>query len=537
MPACTMRRGISRRRFGALSVLIIFCICIKSIAASPLLEIRDYQECVDFTGKKIVLIQKGDRIEFKEPEYNDSDWDIVSLPSNWLLLYPGWHAVCWYRLHIKFPDRLPDKSLGIRLGIISDVDEVFFNGCLIGRSGRFPPNRKSAYDKKRIYEIPTIAVVPGMENVIAIRVAGLFDYEMGPIKGKFQIAPLQDLQRNYIFSELLDIFFVITYLAIGIYFIIISVEKEYLFFSLLTLSTAVYLFLRTQIKYLIFHDFLALKRLEYLILFIILFLVMEFTTFFFKRRHFILHYIYYGITAISLSLILVKNDARFWNQVLFYVAEPSWSIPFLYCSYVSIKDYKKEIDAKYIFIAFLILWIIFINDVLVDRGIYNFIKLSYYAFWIIIVGIAFMMRKRYLRLRNEVADLRIKESWKTSISDDTKEKLEKIIEYLKENFTSDISREGLAGAFEMNPDYLGKVFKIYTGKKISEYINELRIRKAAEMILADDASIADIAFSNGFESLSTFYRLFHKIMGESPKSYQDRFSTKNKDIPRRSGSG
>ncbi len=107
-------------------------------------------------------------------------------------------------------------------------------------------------------------------------------------------------------------------------------------------------------------------------------------------------------------------------------------------------------------------------------------------------------------------------------------KIAQIIQYIAENYSSDISRESLAEEFGLNPDYLGKIFKAATGKKIGEYINERRIKNAAEKLSSTDALIIDIAYSTGFESLRTFNRAFKKEIGLSPTEYREKFFKKNK---------
>lgn len=110
-----------------------------------------------------------------------------------------------------------------------------------------------------------------------------------------------------------------------------------------------------------------------------------------------------------------------------------------------------------------------------------------------------------------------------SITSVTEEKIKKAIEYIDANYTSDISREGLAASLDISPNHLGKFFKVQTGKKINEYINELRIRDAAKKLRErKQETIINIAFSVGFESLSTFNRTFLKIMGITPSEYKDR---------------
>ncbi len=110
-----------------------------------------------------------------------------------------------------------------------------------------------------------------------------------------------------------------------------------------------------------------------------------------------------------------------------------------------------------------------------------------------------------------------------AITSSTEEKIKKAIDYIDANYTSDISREGLAASLDISPNHLGKFFKIHTGKKINEYINELRIHDAAKKLREQkQETIINIAFSVGFESLSTFNRTFLKIMGITPSEFKDR---------------
>ena len=111
-----------------------------------------------------------------------------------------------------------------------------------------------------------------------------------------------------------------------------------------------------------------------------------------------------------------------------------------------------------------------------------------------------------------------------SITSQTEEKIKQAAEYLGNNYLRDISREGLAASLDISPNHLGKFFKIYTGKKINEYISELRIREAAKRLRENkNENVINIAFSVGFESLSTFNRAFLKIMGITPSEYKDQY--------------
>ncbi len=511
-------------------IAIIFFLTAKAAGAFPVLDVTDYEASFNFTDKKTVLIKKGDSQDYKSAEFDDSGWHVISLPSAWEDLFPGWTGICWYRLHVRFPAEAPKNSAGISLGVITDADEVFINGRLIGKSGKFPPARESAYDKQRIYEISAHLIKPGKDNVLAVRVAGLFPGESGAIKGKFIIAPFQKLQRKYLLREFIDVLFVAVYLSIAVYFSLVflirSISKEYLFFTLFTLSASFYIFLRSQIKYFLTGDFLSLKRIEYIVLILMLPLMMEYITFFFKRKHSIFHYFYFLVSAASLALVMFYNEPKYWNNVLIYFIEPTWIIPILICLYISFKELKNEIDAKYLFVSFIIVWILFINDVFVERLIYNFFNVAKYGFLIIIIGTAIIMRRRVLRLSGEAESYRISRLRKPTVTDETRQKFEKALAYLNDNYTFDISRENFAESIGLNHDYLGRLFIQLKGVKMSDYINELRVKKAAEMLSGSSKNVTDIAFAVGFESLSTFYRVFQKVMNESPNEYRERNRSK-----------
>jgi transcriptional regulator GlxA family with amidase domain len=107
------------------------------------------------------------------------------------------------------------------------------------------------------------------------------------------------------------------------------------------------------------------------------------------------------------------------------------------------------------------------------------------------------------------------------ISPSLRRKLDEIISYLEKNYHDDISREGLASMINLDPDYIGRLFKTYTGMKIGDYINKLRIEEASKFLISGDKSVLDISLISGFESLRTFNRAFIKITGETPTAFRN----------------
>ncbi len=521
-----------KRFIYPISIILLLVISgTLSAAETPKLILHSYDQIIDFTKKETVLIQKGDNREYSNPAYDDSSWKRVSLPVNSNRIFKERPEVCWYRIHIIFPGGLPDSTIGISLGIISDTDEVYFNGTRIGSTGSETPVHVSAYDKKRIYELPVKLIIPDGENIIAMRVKGFFREENGPVKGKFMIAPLLYLQKKFASKEIIDIFFIGIYLIVGLYFIFIfavrSIDREYLYFAIFTLTSALYMFLQTQVKYYLFDNFLVLKRVEYIALFFIPLLVMEYITSFFSKKHTLIHYLYIVIAVCSSLVVIFSGNIHYWRYVLLYAVEPFWLLTIGYCLFITFREIKNDPNAKYLLASFIFMWLVFISDALNDRNIINTMRFSTYAFLVVITGTAIIMLKHFKAMYSDADEFRNRRRGVTSVSKENKKKVDTAIAYIKENYRSEISREGLASLADVHHDYFGKLFLQTVGMKINDYINLLRINEAAGLLLGTDQKVIDIAYSVGFESLSTFYRVFQSIKGVTPTEWQEKAKQKN----------
>lgn len=101
--------------------------------------------------------------------------------------------------------------------------------------------------------------------------------------------------------------------------------------------------------------------------------------------------------------------------------------------------------------------------------------------------------------------------------------IQKMIDLVKDNLgNADLSLKWVANKVFMNADYLGKLFKQETGKKFSNYVTEVRIKKAIEQIQSmDDVKVFTIAEAIGFgDNPQYFSQVFKKITGYSPSEYK-----------------
>lgn len=128
----------------------------------------------------------GDNKNWANPDFDDSSWDKIYVPSEWEDQgYNDYNGFAWYRKSVRIQKKYSQSSLYLYLGRIDDVDEVYFNGVRIGGTGTLPPAYSSAYNSQRRYFIPQNLVKYNGDNVIAVRVydardrGGMIDGEMG----------------------------------------------------------------------------------------------------------------------------------------------------------------------------------------------------------------------------------------------------------------------------------------------------------------------------------------------------------------------
>ena len=65
-----------------------------------------------------------------------------------------------------------------------------------------------------------------------------------------------------------------------------------------------------------------------------------------------------------------------------------------------------------------------------------------------------------------------------------------------------------------------KMFKEYTGFAPAQYIQEVRMNMAKEMLANTSKSIKEIAFELGYDNKDYFFTVFRKITGITPVSYR-----------------
>ena len=98
--------------------------------------------------------------------------------------------------------------------------------------------------------------------------------------------------------------------------------------------------------------------------------------------------------------------------------------------------------------------------------------------------------------------------------------LQKVHQYLTENYHREFSGEEMAEALWVSRSYLSSYYKSKTGENLSDSIQRYRIEKAVELLKDPAVKIGEVGVRVGIPSSNTFLRQFKKYTGMTPKEYR-----------------
>ncbi len=92
-------------------------------------------------------------------------------------------------------------------------------------------------------------------------------------------------------------------------------------------------------------------------------------------------------------------------------------------------------------------------------------------------------------------------------------------DYLKANYASPLRISTLAEMLGIDRRYLCRIFYRATGETPQEYLINIRLKKAAELLRTGQYTVGEVARSTGYEDIFNFSKMFKKRYGLSPSSY------------------
>jgi AraC-like DNA-binding protein len=464
-----------------------------------------------------------------------SGWKSVEIPSKFRYPYPPKRdfQYAWLRGSFVIRDD-PKKYYGITIGRIQYTYKIFMNDYLIDVK---TPEEIGNMQYPEGFIIPRGILQRGKNNIYIY--LGIYGPEYGGLPDGVYIQPKNEYRRLKNFLDLMynQLPIGILLLLIGSILLMIAVsifygtDRLFIYEILVQLLNALYIITIFSPYKLVGRDMVSSILMIAIPLFGILFLLIIESLYRIKLHEY--NWIVFLIVLGVSGAVFVVN--RF-TLIFFLNPVFSMALIFLFMPYTAYLTWRTNLmrPDRFKFIAILVLVLLLSAGGLLEivfymiGSRYSLLIVTYFSPFAIL-GFAVLGSREYqkrmfslktLYNRIHVGEQKIDTIRKKVITVSTEEKLKSIIVFIGDNYTSDISREGLAAAVGMNPNYFSGQFKEYTGKKINDFINELRVNDAIERLKDPETKIIDVALATGFDSLSTFNRAFRHITGMTPTDYR-----------------
>jgi methyl-accepting chemotaxis protein len=268
-----------------------------------------------------------DRRVFSEADFDDSAWKTVSFPAAVFNFDLSKGNYCWFRYQFVVSKELEGFSLGLFLGKLPDICEIYCNGSLVGTSGSMPPDKIFGNPNiPRSFLIPGKLLNIGRTNVVAIRVYTIRE------QGSFNQIYFTDNARRqadywigYNLNCSVSIVASVMSLLLGFYFIFLFLrERETPYYSYIAIG---FILLAFYFSTIYLEDFPLSYLLTTQLQFACLYIGVAFFVFYFQgfyqlhNRWWIQVFIFLAAAVCFTFLLNTKNMAEleFLNGRIFYL--------------------------------------------------------------------------------------------------------------------------------------------------------------------------------------------------------------------------
>ena len=106
----------------------------------------------------------------------------------------------------------------------------------------------------------------------------------------------------------------------------------------------------------------------------------------------------------------------------------------------------------------------------------------------------------------------------------TSQKMQKAIEYIKENYNSDLNMAVVSNYISMNYSLFSFTFKQYTGTNFVNYLKDIRVGEAKKLLTETDMKVNEISQAVGYDHEKHFMKTFKSLTGLTPSQYRNNIS-------------
>ncbi len=92
--------------------------------------------------------------------------------------------------------------------------------------------------------------------------------------------------------------------------------------------------------------------------------------------------------------------------------------------------------------------------------------------------------------------------------------------YMEQHYGDDIGPDAVAEKLNLSSGYMCKYIKNKTGKTFGDFLDDIRIMKAKEILESTDCKIHEVALHVGYQNANSFTRMFRRLTGITPGEYR-----------------
>ena len=109
--------------------------------------------------------------------------------------------------------------------------------------------------------------------------------------------------------------------------------------------------------------------------------------------------------------------------------------------------------------------------------------------------------------------------------------LQQVRQYLHEQYAQKLTLDVLSARYNISKYHLQRSFQHYFGQSPGEYLTQLRLTRAKELLRATDLPVSEIAYRVGMENTSYFIYTFRTHEGATPRQYRKSWATFDEAAP------
>ncbi len=379
---------------GIFSFAVFFLACAQN------------QDIVDLRGEW--EYKRGFESEFLTD--NSTGWEKIALPRD-LAKEPGLADYTGsVTLRLVLPEQTGFLNAGLStfaMGRNSDVTRYYVDGRQVAGHGSETPYRPGAF-RTAVFTVPPL---PGNRHVLHIVLFSTGNFPLYMFGPEMAVAPQETMASHLSKKEFITFGLLVVYFAVGCYHLLLFIfrpgDKYNLFFGLFCTLISVYWSFRTDFINDTFGDQVMLRfKIEYGVLALVTPAILIFFTQFFDRKY-TRFSVFYAVASglIVLAILLTQSFSMLANTIMrvwIVLALPAGLYALWYLGRAAL---RKNRDARWLVISFLVCVACAIHDMI--RSFFRIAtdQIAQFAFITFVLGIAFVLARRFMRIHNEVEEL------------------------------------------------------------------------------------------------------------------------------------